>query len=358
MKMKSVLKVLLVAFISANLISCSKEEESFPNLNTDTDKEAPILPDRFKITVDDSGKAFLYWEYGSDNVGVTSYEIKQNDKVIKVLEVSKNYFTVEKLEPMIDYTFAIIAIDKAGNKSVERKRSTKFIPSDPNIDKEVPVISKFVISNQVNDNVTLSWDSSDTDIASFQIKLNGNIIATILKNISYYKVKISPNIDHNFSVVAIDRAGNVSQEKKVTANYFPPKNNIVSTINGEIFIPSNKLGSFAKIVTDTNTGKENVSVSFDLIKRGNIISSLSAFKMIISKEMLSKGSRYDLINKSPELVITFSHESKFYTKFTPSSTLEILNFSDEKIEGVLVGSMQDELSNNKIDINIKFSLSF
>ncbi|WP_203247160.1 S-layer homology domain-containing protein [Sporosarcina beigongshangi] len=66
----------------------------------------------------------LNWQAAVDNVGIVSYELFNGKEKLATVNGDATSFKVEKLAEGTAYTFSVIAIDKAGNKSIFNPTTT------------------------------------------------------------------------------------------------------------------------------------------------------------------------------------------------------------------------------------------
>ncbi|MDR7088648.1 fibronectin type III domain-containing protein [Cellvibrio fibrivorans] len=59
----------------------------------------------------------LIWDDAMDNVGISHYTIKRDNKLIAIVDYPAQMFADQNLLPATDYTYAIAAFDTAGNDS-------------------------------------------------------------------------------------------------------------------------------------------------------------------------------------------------------------------------------------------------
>lgn len=85
-------------------------------VTTAPDTQAPAKPTNFRSTGETSTSVSLAWNAAIDNVGVTSYEVYVGPTLNQT--TSGTNATVTGLAAGVTYTFTVIAIDAAGNRSV------------------------------------------------------------------------------------------------------------------------------------------------------------------------------------------------------------------------------------------------
>lgn len=81
------------------------------------DTQAPSIPLGLMATEVTTGSLILNWETSQDNVGTIAYELYQDG--IKIGSYGITQVTVEGLLPDHSYEFVVVAMDAAGNRSLE-----------------------------------------------------------------------------------------------------------------------------------------------------------------------------------------------------------------------------------------------
>jgi len=84
---------------------------------TPDDKEAPTVPTNLAAQSKTASTVVLTWTASTDNVGVSEYEIYQNG--VYIMSSKTTTATITGLSPETEYTFNILAKDRAGNKSAK-----------------------------------------------------------------------------------------------------------------------------------------------------------------------------------------------------------------------------------------------
>lgn len=82
-----------------------------------TDTQAPTAPANLRTLEVKQRSLTITWDESTDNVGVISYKIYRSGSSTPVATVSELRFTDASLKPNRNYTYKVIAVDAAGNKS-------------------------------------------------------------------------------------------------------------------------------------------------------------------------------------------------------------------------------------------------
>lgn len=175
-----------------------------------TDTTAPTAPTG--LSADLAGDtATLNWTASTDNVGVTGYRVSRNG-ILLAGTVTGTTFTDPGLAAGSTYTYAVTAVDAAGNVSVASNSASVTVPAaPPPSDTTAPTVpGDFAVALRGTNNTELTWTAStdDTGVTGYRVTRNGTVITTVL-NPSYGDTSL-PAGTYTYSVAAIDAAGNVS----------------------------------------------------------------------------------------------------------------------------------------------------
>lgn len=99
---------------AGNTSSASPALEATTEKSNDT--QAPTAPTSLKVTTITTTSIALTWSAASDNVAVTDYHVFKNGTKAAATGGTTSY-TVTGLSPNTEYTFAVAALDAAGNSS-------------------------------------------------------------------------------------------------------------------------------------------------------------------------------------------------------------------------------------------------
>lgn len=83
------------------------------------DVTAPVWPEEGSITIGEADTASLtiQWPEAEDDTAVKVYEVYLGETLLTTREADERSYTVTGLEPGTEYTFTVIAVDEAGNRS-------------------------------------------------------------------------------------------------------------------------------------------------------------------------------------------------------------------------------------------------
>ncbi|MCU5109809.1 fibronectin type III domain-containing protein [Bacillus cereus] len=150
----------------------------------------------------------LFWKKPKDE-DLAGFKIFQDGKRIAEIGLEEE-FTVKNLEPLTEYNFGVVAVDKDKNDSSSVNLSVKTLEEN---DEEPPHVPSNVFAKPSNGALIASWDKvSDKDLAGYNVfvdgkKINSNLITSttfVIKNLENSK-------KYKIRVQAVDRSGNASE---------------------------------------------------------------------------------------------------------------------------------------------------
>ena len=182
--------------------------------STGSDTQAPSVPQNVAGTAESYHSVKLTWDASTDNTAVKSYNIYQDGKLVDVVQTDS--CTVSKLKAATAYSFAVSALDAAGNES--GKSSTVTVTTADSNDKTAPTAVTALKVKTAKKAVTLSWNAATDNIsvAFYNIYQDGKKVADTQKT----SVTVSDLKEKNtyvFKVTAVDDAGNESEAAAITA---------------------------------------------------------------------------------------------------------------------------------------------
>ncbi|HDR7812723.1 TPA: hypothetical protein QCY18_005276 [Bacillus cereus] len=150
----------------------------------------------------------LIWKKPKDE-DLAGFKIFQDGKKIAEIGVEEE-FTVKNLEPLTEYNFGVVAVDKDKNDSSAVNLSVKTLEEKDDVPPHVP---SNVFAKPSNGALIASWDKvSDKDLAGYNIYLDGKKINSNLISSTNFTIKnLENNRKYKVQVQAVDRSGNASE---------------------------------------------------------------------------------------------------------------------------------------------------
>ncbi|PER15489.1 hypothetical protein CN484_20495 [Bacillus cereus] len=150
----------------------------------------------------------LKWKKPSDD-DLAGFKILENGKKIAEIGLEEE-FTVKNLEPLTEYNFGVVAVDKDKNDSSPVNLSVKTLEEKDDVPPHVP---SNVFAKPSNGALIASWDKvSDKDLAGYNVYLDGKKINSNLISSTNFSIKnLENNRKYKVQVQAVDRSGNASE---------------------------------------------------------------------------------------------------------------------------------------------------
>ncbi len=193
-------------------------ESNTVNITTFTDTEAPTVPANLTASNIGMYTADLSWDASTDNVGVTGYDVYQDDVVIT--NTSNTTYQVTGLSLSTSYAFYVKAKDAAGNESAE----SNTVNVTTLTDIEAPTSpTNLLASNITMTTADLTWDAStdNVGVTGYDVYKDGLFLTSTVST-SYNVTGLLESTTYAFNVKAKDAAGNIS----------PASNTVNVTTNG------------------------------------------------------------------------------------------------------------------------------
>ncbi|WP_392673545.1 fibronectin type III domain-containing protein [Streptomyces sp. LN785] len=151
---------------------------------TPADHRPPTRPVRLRGRVDGSKAATLSWGGSTDDIGVTSYDIYQEDSRIHSVPGTQTTAHLSGLRPGTVYTFTVRARDAADTSSPDSNTLDLTTPSVPGAPASTAPTDLRVTSRAQGKEyaIDLDWAQPDTggEIPAYQLFLDGRLTTTIV----------------------------------------------------------------------------------------------------------------------------------------------------------------------------------
>ncbi len=221
------------------------------------DTTAPSVPTNLATQVVSSTQVNLTWTLSTDDVSVTGYKIYRDNALINTVTVTP--VQDAGLTPGTTYSYAISAIDAAGNESA---KTTPITATTPVPDSTPPSVSMTAPANgtTLSGTVTFSATASDsgTGVHDVEFLLDGvTINDDTTAPYSYaWDTTTTNNGVHYLAVRAHDNAGNFSN---TSGNFTVTVNNHASQLPVDLMAGYNFNESTGTTTADVTTYGNNAS---------------------------------------------------------------------------------------------------
>ncbi|MGO4109626.1 fibronectin type III domain-containing protein [Paenibacillus sp. YAF4_2] len=185
------------------------------------DTTAPSAPSSLAATATASTSVSLSWNASTDNVGVIGYKIYNGSTLVANTASTGTSYTVTGLTASTAYTFTVKAVDAAGNESSESNSLNVTTTAPPAVDTTAPTAPAglHIMGTPTSSSMMLMWSSSTDNVAVTGYKIyNGSTLVTTTAGTatSYTVTSLAASTTYNFSVYAIDAAGNQSTASTIS----------------------------------------------------------------------------------------------------------------------------------------------
>ncbi|WP_034609562.1 glycosyl hydrolase [Cellulomonas sp. URHD0024] len=174
-----------------------------------TDTSPPSTPSGLGSSGTTSTSTSLSWSASTDNVGVTGYEVLRNGSVVGT--ASGTSYAATGLSPSTSYTFAVRALDAAGNRSASGTSLT-VTTSGSGGDTAAPSTPGGVTASGTTSSATnLAWSAStdNVGVTGYDVLRNGSVIGATSAR-TFTASGLAASTAYTFTVRAYDAAGNRS----------------------------------------------------------------------------------------------------------------------------------------------------
>lgn len=174
----------------------------------------PSQPGNFRAILYDKAGGELFWQRSSDDRGaVRGYEITRNGQSLGIRDALSYYDS--SLEPDTPYTFTIVAIDNAGQRS-SMTTTTLGIGMSPPSSGEPAAPANLRTDVYSAGSAELFWRREPAELLlRYEVLRDGQLVDTTF-GVSYYTNELEGGQEYGFEVIAIGRDGSRSEPSIIT----------------------------------------------------------------------------------------------------------------------------------------------
>jgi chitodextrinase len=191
-----------------------------PSCTTTVDDSPPSAPAALAVRAD-PGQASVSWNASQDDVGVVGYQVLRGGAAIGTTEAT--VFDDRSVRPGSRYCYAVVALDRAGNRSTATEGACADVP-----DVVPPTAPAQAKATAVSDReLAIVWSGSTDDSGAVRYEvLRGETVVARTEALAAREGGLLPGRRSCYTVVALDRAGNRSppspQACATTLDLTPP----------------------------------------------------------------------------------------------------------------------------------------
>jgi RHS repeat-associated protein len=180
-----------------------------------TDSTAPTAPSGATATAGTGGIA-VSWTAASDGSGsgIARYLVYRNATPLISVAGNATTFTDHSVVAGTQYSYAVAAVDAAGNVSLPSNTATATAPAaTPPADTTAPSIPAGLTASGGIGKVTLGWSASSDNVAvaGYSVYRDGTLLG-VTASVSYVDTTPALGISHSYTVAAFDGSANASAQ--------------------------------------------------------------------------------------------------------------------------------------------------
>ena len=177
------------------------------------DTTPPTTPGALAATASSSATIDLSWTASTDDVGVTGYQVFRDGGATAVGTTSGTTFSDTGLEPESTHSYAVVAVDAAGNRSAlsNTASTTTFAATPADVTPPTAPVGLAATVNVDTRTINLSWSASTDNVGVTGYRVFRDNGATPIATVAGTTFSDSNQLGtHSYVVAAIDAAGNQS----------------------------------------------------------------------------------------------------------------------------------------------------
>jgi len=281
---------------------------------TTPDTEAPAIPINLTASAITETSLTLNWVASTDNIGVTGYDVYQDNIKINTDLITTTTYDVAGLTSNTIYAFYIKANDAAGNSS--NSSASNFSTLAPP-DVEAPSAPSDLAASAITQStLTLSWTASTDNVAvtGYDVYQNGVKVnaATVISTL-YHVNGLIALTSYDFYIVAKDAAANFSAPGN-TINVTTPDEQAPTAPTG---LASSNLTA-TSLTLNWNSSTDNVAVTgYDIFQNGIKINASLITATTYDVTGLSQASSYSFFVRAADGAGNISANSNTINVTTP-----------------------------------------
>ncbi len=199
----------------------------------------------------------LSWTASTDNLGVTGYNVYQNNSLIST--TTANSLTVSNLSASTAYGFYVVAKDAAGNVSVASNTiNASTVSANDIIAPTAAILSN---SGTTTSSTNLSWTAATDNLGviGYNVYQNNSLVSTTVTHLLTLS-NLSPSTSYSFYIVAKDAAGNLSTASN-TVNTMTLSDSGATTLSSTMlaYCPSNGTSTTKEYINKVQIGAINTT---------------------------------------------------------------------------------------------------
>jgi chitodextrinase len=178
---------------------------------TTLDATPPSAPTNLAVTGRTPTSVSLSWTASTDNKGVTGYAIYNENTYLGTSQTATNY-TVTGLTELATYSFYVVAMDAAGNRS---PASNIVITTLDETYSSAPTNLAVTVLTATSVSLTWTGPTDNSGLVSYLIYNGDTYVGTSQSATRFTLTGLTEHTSYTFKVKAIDAAGNLSPASNI-----------------------------------------------------------------------------------------------------------------------------------------------
>jgi chitodextrinase len=194
--------------LALSLFSAAAAPAKRPPPPPPSDRGAPTTPTNLRITASTDTSVSLAWDASTDNSANWWYCVQSSGAGCFRVDPPQTTFTHPKLLPNTTYSFSVVAIDAAGNRSGSSNTVTYTTPPDVTPPSPAPELTATAVYPI---RISLNWTDSKDNVSQVYYTLFKDGSPYFAGQIGYRSwtvLDLSPSTTYEFVVEARDYSGN------------------------------------------------------------------------------------------------------------------------------------------------------
>jgi len=179
---------------------------------SNADTQRPTTPQTLSATNITKSTFTLNWTASTDNVGVTGYEVYRNNA--RVSTVTGTTYSATNLQAGTAYSYYVIALDQAGNRSNGSAVLTVTTATDPTTQPNSAPSDLQLVDTTLT-SITISWAapaSQPNGLSGYIVLYDGNEVPTDASTTQATISGLTESTTYEFTVVALSSTNVRSEE--------------------------------------------------------------------------------------------------------------------------------------------------
>ena len=174
------------------------------------DTSPPSTPANLQGVAIAAVRVDLSWSPSTDNVGVTGYVVRRDGTTVATVAGTTLTFSDAGRAPATTYSYTVAARDLAGNESPQS--ASVAVTTPPSGDTQAPSVPSNLQATAVSETqIDLTWNAStdNVGVTGYRVSRDSTLVATVTAT-SFSDTGLQANTSYNYSITAVDAAGNAS----------------------------------------------------------------------------------------------------------------------------------------------------